>query len=192
MKTKHYATLAILAGAAGAFFAFNSHVQSEPGNRQAVKLEGAWIAKAIGNPTGWTYTLSPDPSGRRATITGFIHVPITPSIINPNLFPDWEYNTPSVGEMVMTGPDTVQFTGHWFGMKKGFPFNQVVLIGLNSGSAKLTESGQWLASCRLALYAPSADADGDGLPDPGQDPIVCVPSTVLCTRVPITAPCTPQ
>lgn len=94
--------------------------------------------------------------------------------------------------MVVTGPDTVQFTGHWFGMKKGFPFNQVVYIGLNSGSGKLTESGKWLATCRLAMYAPSADADGDGLPDPGQTPLVCLPSTVVCTRVPITAPCTPQ
>ena len=93
--------------------------------------------------------------------------------------------------MVLTGPDTAQFTGHWFGMKKGFPFNQVVYIGLNSGYAKLTESGKWVASCSLAMYAPSADGDGDGLPDPGQTPLVCLPLTGVSTRVPITAPCTP-
>jgi hypothetical protein len=189
MKTKQYASLAILVAAAGALIAFKPQAQSNAATPQAAKLEGAWIAKSILSPVQWSYTLSPDPSGRRAALTTFINVPMTPSIINPNLFPDWEYNTPAVGEMVLIGPDTAQFTGHWYGMKKGFPFNQIVYIGLNSGYARLTASGQWEASCSLAMYAPSADGDGDGLPDSGQNPVVCLPAKVVCTRVPITAPC---
>lgn len=42
----------------------------------------------------------------------------------------------------------------------------------------------------LAFYNPSADGDGDGLPDPGEDPALCLPAS-LDTRVPLMAPCTP-
>ena len=57
MKSKQYAALAILVVAAGAFIAFNPHAQSNVATPATTQLEGAWIAKAIGNPTGWTYTL---------------------------------------------------------------------------------------------------------------------------------------
>ena len=37
----------------------------------------------------WTYTLSPDPSGRRAAMYGTVQVAIRPSVVNSNLFPDF-------------------------------------------------------------------------------------------------------
>ena len=193
MKTKQYAGLAIIAVAAGAFLALNPPAQSavRKNHQQSYKLEGAWVAKVVGMPMQWAYTLSPDPSGKRAAMSGSIHVPIPPQVVNPALFPDWEYNTDLVGELVMTGPDTVEFTAVWYGMKKGVPFDQVVLIGVNSGQARFTGPGKLEGTHHLAMYAPSADGDGDGLPDPGQNPAVCLPATTLDTRVGLMPPCTP-
>jgi hypothetical protein len=96
-----------------------------------------------------------------------------------------------VGELVMTGPDTVEFTAVWYGMKKGVPFDQVVVIGVNSGQARFTGPGKSEGTHHLAMYAPGADVDGDGLPDPGQAPAVCLPATSIDTRVGLMPPCKP-
>lgn len=155
------------------------------------KLEGAWVTKVPGTPLLWSQTFSPDPSGRSAVMSGEIHVPIVPSIVIPGLFPDLEYYTPFVGQVNMTGPDTFEFSSVYYGMKKGFPFNQVVLIGQNNGQGRFTAPGRCVVTNHLACYAPSADADHDGLPDPGVAPALCLPPSVgICTRLPMLPPCT--
>ncbi len=159
---------------------------------QSYKLVGSWAVKVPGTPVMWSYAVSPEPSGRSAAIGGEIHVPLGPSIIVPGLFPDLEYYTPFVGQVLMTGPDTCEFSSVWYGMKKGFPFNQVVLIGENNGQGRFTAPGKMVATNHMAFYAPSADADGDGLPDPGQAPVLCLPPSVgIGTRLPMLPPCTP-
>lgn len=198
MKNKQYAVLAVCAAAAGAFLLFNPSVQSEAGHPHANKLEGAWIAKAPLPPPlapaqlQWTYTLSPDPSGRRASLSGSIQVHIPPTIVIPGLFADLEYNSPFVGETVMTGPDTANFTAVWYGMKKAFPFNQIVYIGVNSGQIKFTGPGKSEVTHALAFYVPGTDGDGDGLPDEGETPALCLPSLSHDTRVSLLQPaCAP-
>ena len=193
MKTKKYAALAILAVAAGAFIALYLPAQSAPSNgkQQSYKLEGAWVARVPGMPMQWSYALSPDPSGKRAAMTGSIQVPIRASVVVPGLFADLESISPMVGEVVMTGPDTAIFTAVWYGMKEGDPFDEIVLIGMTSGEVQFTGSGKTEVTHHLAYYAPSSDGDGDGLPDPGQDPVLCLPTISIDTRLGLLPPCTP-
>ena len=124
---------------------------------------------------------------------GSIQVHIPPAIVSPNHpFPDLEYNSDMVGELVMTGPNTAEFTAVWYGMKKDFPFNKVVYIALNSGQVRFTGPGKAEATHALAFYAPGTDLDGNGLPDAGQQPELCLPSLSLDTRVPmLPQDCTP-
>ena len=55
----------------------------------------------------------------------------------------------------MTGPDTVEFTAVWYGMKKGVPFDQVVYIGVNSGQGRFTEPGKMTGSHNLGMMPPA-------------------------------------
>ncbi len=162
---------------------------SEP---KCYKLEGAWIGKVPGYPIMWSYAVSPDPSGRTASMSGSVQVPLQPSLLKPGVFPDLEYMSPMVGHVRMTGRNTFEATAVWYGMKKGFPFNQVVFIGLNNVQAMFVDSGQMIMTNHLAFYDPASDADGDGLPDPGVAPIVySAPTVSLETRVPILPPWKP-
>lgn len=191
MKKKRNIALAALGVAVGTVLIVTQAAWSDR-HGEPFKLEGAWIAKVVGLPLQWTYTLSPDPSGRRAAISGSIQVHVPPAIVKPGLFADLEYNSPIVGEIVMTGPDTTEFTAVWYGMKKGYPFNQIVCIGVNSGRTTFTGPGKSEGTHHLAFYYPSADGDGDGLPDPGAVPALCLPATgTIDTRVPMLQPCTP-
>lgn len=186
MKTKQYAVLAGCGVAAAAFLVMTP-VQSVARSGQAFKLEGAWVARVPGYPMMWTYSLAPDSSGRQASISGSIQVPITPAVYG--LFTDMEYQSPMVGEVVMTGNDTATFTAVWYGLKKDFPFDQVVYIGVNSGIVKFTASGRAEMKHNLGFYHPTKDTDGDGLPDPGQDADLCIPATSIDTRVGLLPPC---
>ena len=191
MITRKNIIIGALTAAAAALLVVTQTAGSNQ-NKIANKLEGAWIANVVGMPLQWTYALSPDPSGRRATISGSIQVHIPPAIVKPGLFADLEYNSPIVGETVMTGPDTAEFTAVWYGMKKGFPFNQIVCIGVNSGVLTFTGPGKSEGTHHLAFYYPSADGDGDGLPDPGAVPALCLPATgTIDTRVVLMPPCKP-
>lgn len=150
-----------------------------------LKLEGAWVARVSsmeGVPTGtplpfqWNYVLVPSASGRRASLHGSVVVAF------PLAIPS-DFASPIIGEMIVTGPDTIAFTTIWHHVRTGSPVDQVVLIGMARGEARFIEPGKVEATHQFALYLPSADADGDGLPE--GVPIMTFQVTSIDTRVPI-------
>ena len=195
--------LAAVLPAAGVSLAWAGEKSDEHGgddqHPQSFKLEGAWVARVPSfPPLLWTYILVPDPSGRRASISGSIQVAVPVREMFPPLLADQEYISPLVGEMVMTGHDTMKFTAIWYGLKKLVPSNQnpfeeqVVNIGVTSGEGKFIGPGKLTGAHHMAFYYPEADADGDGLPDPGQVPFFCLPKTIsVDTRVGLMPPCSP-
>ncbi len=195
MLSKKNVVLVTLATAAAALLVATQGAWSGP-NGQANKLEGAWIAKSTTSPVTGSYVLSPsDPSGQRATLSGLIQVRIPIEVLFPGLFGDNEIGGDFVGEAVMTGPNTGSYSIVGYGRKTlnpPTPFKeQIVLIWVDSGRIDFTGPGKMQVTHRVAYYHPNADADGDGLPDPGQAPLICLPATTLDTRVGVMPPCTP-
>lgn len=196
MKRQYGILLAVFGAAATVLLMTGSTAQTRA---RSNKLEGSWIAKVPGLPIQWSYVMSPtDPSGRRAALSSTLHVRIPGEVWYPDLVPPVDYFTPFAGEAVMTGPYTARFTAVGYGIRKvvpseSYPFwEQVVFICVGSGEIKFTGPGKIETTYHIANYLPEADADGDGLPDPGQSPFLCLPpTTTLDTRVGLMPPCTP-
>lgn len=152
------------------------------GGGAAVKLEGAWIGRGVEGPFQWTYVLSPDPSGRQATLHDSIDVGVGPPL------PDGLTLTPLLGNLVLTGPDTARFNSVWYVIQKLPPeapvSGQIVGIGMNTGEGRLVD-GRWVATHHIASYPPDSDADGDGLPDPGSVPDSVNTVHTIDTRLPL-------
>lgn len=147
----------------------NPAVAAPPASK-AGKLGGAWIARVVDGPGQWTYMLAADPSGRRAAGHGSIDV----GFYVPGLSELSDQNSPLLIDMVMTGPDRGTFNSVWYGLKKasgGMTTTEIVYIGISWGEFKLVAPGKSEATHNIEFYLPFQDADGDGLPDPGEIPV---------------------
>jgi hypothetical protein len=143
----------------------------------AAKLEGAWIAKVVevegqlvAPPSQWTYVLSPDSSGRRASGHGTIDV----GLYTP-LDEMADAVSPLLIDLVMTGPTTGTFNSVWYGLKKG-PTSvgttaEIIYIGVNHGDINMVAPGKSKNTHNIAFYGPESDEDHDGLPDAGAQPL---------------------
>jgi hypothetical protein len=88
--------------------------------------------------------------------------------------------------LIIVGNDIAVFNSVWYGIKRDFPFDQIVYIGMNSGEIVLTGPGKAEGKHNLMFYEPSSDGDGDGLPDPDEEPVLCIPEvTSVETRLPL-------
>jgi hypothetical protein len=142
----------------------------------ASKLEGAWIARVTSSPFPpgpyqWTYIMTPASSGRGASIHGSVDVAFPNPIAH-------DRTTPLLGEVVQTGPDTAAFNSIWYGLNQGV----VVFIGRSWGTVRFLGPGKAEVQHNFELYLPSADVDGDGLPD--GPPAAAFSVTSQDTRVP--------
>lgn len=192
MLTRKKIALTILAAAAGAIFILSQSAWSDPkGN--SVKLEGTWVAKLPGTPCQWNYVITPtESSGRSASLWGTFTIPIPGALVG--LPAQYQTDDLSVfsGEIILTGRNEARGTATWWGLQKtvpgdpGYPFKQVVYIGVGSFTVSFPAPGKSLVTHQMKFYAPTADADGDGLPDPGQQPVFVAPeitSTDTCTSL---------
>jgi len=151
----------------------------------ANKLEGAWVAKVVGMPGQWSYVLAPDSSGRRAALAGSIDVGFS---LAP-LFGATDRTSLLMANLVMTGPKTGVFNSVWYGLREVPPpspvTDEVLWIGTSTGTFTFVAPGKIEVLHNFAFYAPSADADGDGLPDPDAAPVHTVQLSTVDTRMPL-------
>ena len=90
--------------------------------------------------------------------------------------------TEGIGQLAMVSNDTAKGSLVFYGLKQGNP-PQIKQIWTWDGTITFTSPDTYEASGMLNIYAPAADADGDGRPDPGAVPLVGVPSQLAVTRV---------
>lgn len=166
---------------------------ADEGDR-AFKLEGAWVAKVVGMPGQWSYVVSSDPSGKRASGHGSVDVGFQANFachLNnfPTEFAPSDSQSPILVSMVMTAPDTVSYSAMWYGLKDLGPMspiaNEIVLIGTVTGELEVVAPGKMQGTHNFALYYPTADADGDGFPDEGSTPDCEFEMYTVDTRLPM-------
>lgn len=167
--------------AAVAIFLLAAQVTMSKAGPAAIKLEGAWIARVVGDdltpvspPVQWSYVLAPSPSGNSASVHGSVDVAFAP----PG--DQYDFITPLIGEVVKTGPRTAVSNAYYYLIKD----NEIVLIGRALGEWKFLEPGVAKVTIHFEDYLPTQDGDGDGLPDPGQEPFATSTYTTRDRRIP--------
>jgi len=157
------------------------------------QLGGGWIGS--GGGMIWSCFQTPlDPAGRTAAVR-----------VNP-----LSYGADIAGLMAMFGADTStectgqaemtgRNTGKWafveYGVKQGNP-PQICSIFVYTGTLKYTGPDSFDVDYTLDVYPgpanilglPNADADGDGFPDPGVEPVISFPGAGIAKRVPLPQP----
>jgi hypothetical protein len=146
-----------------------------PPASNAAKLGGAWVATVVGTSSQWSYTVAPEPSGRRGTAYGTVNV----GLYVPGLSESEDYQSPFILDLVMTGRNTLKFNSVWYGLRRLPPgtaptTTEVVYIGLDWGELTFVAPGRAEGTHNIEFYLPVQDGDGDGLPDPGQTPVAGV------------------
>lgn len=93
---------------------------------------------------------------------------------------------------VRTGPDSFETTMLHHSTKKGVgPLRETVSISVGNVTWKLTGPDSNEGEATVATYLPAQDADGDGLPDEGQEPALCISFTVTSKRLTMMPGCVP-
>ena len=119
------------------------------------------------------------------------------------LFPDGEWISPQYVTLVRTGDDTFQKTGIFYVTNNTKPRAAVTWISVLNLAAKVTDPDTYEWNGTLSVYSavahpghmfgnlPDQDVNNDGLPDEGQQPIVCMPMNGVCHRIGLLPPCEP-
>jgi steroid delta-isomerase-like uncharacterized protein len=120
--------------------------------------------------------------------------PVKPEPTVFGSFPDADHQSDHIGQTVKTGLNTYESTLVGYGTKRAeLPgmLPEIIYISVIYGKAQLIDENTMEGNGTHAFYLPSADANGDGLPDEGQEPIACFPYTITSKRVGVMPPCVP-
>jgi len=158
-------------------------------------IAGSWIniipIPGLGDIVS-EWTVSPQDLGG-TNFTSWMQ-PVKPEPTVFGSFPDADHQSDHIGQTVKTGLNAYESTMIGYGTKKAeLPgmLPEIVYISVIYGKAQLIDENTMEGQGTHAFYLPSADADGDGLPDEGQEPIACLPYTITSKRVQLMPPCVP-
>jgi hypothetical protein len=150
------------------------------------RLGGGWVGG--GSAYTWSVMFAPsDPLGQTAaarTILKYFNNQFSGLLASFGA----ENVSDATGEVKMIGPDTAQWTLVSYmqvAPKQPGDALQNKAIIVAHGTWKFTSNDTVVLNYVLDVYLPSADADGDGYPDAGAQPVLSVPLVDTGKRVPI-------
>ncbi|MHC4171348.1 MAG: hypothetical protein ACYTBX_07485 [Planctomycetota bacterium] len=156
-------------------------------------IQGSWIyIVPVGGGIVVQWTVSPQDLGgvnftsvsRQANLEATIF----------GTFPDAEHLGEHIGPTMRTGQNTYESTRIGYGTKKAeLPgmLPEIIYISVICGKEQFIDDNTIEGEGTHAFFLASQDADGDGLPDEGQEPIACVPYTFTSKRVQLMPSCVP-
>jgi hypothetical protein len=182
-RITRWSILAVVSAAGGLLLARPPQAQYQ--------LGGAWIASGGGTISS-VFDMPMDAAGRTAAIR------INPFIYSTDmagLFAAFgaDTATESTGQGMMINQDTAKWATVGYYTKQGNPpLNCMIYV--MTGTLKFTGPDCRVVNYTADIYAgpanslglPSADADGDGFPDPGTTPVLSLPNMdATAKRVPV-------
>jgi hypothetical protein len=139
---------------------------------------GTWSERNSASSPGTYNSLVTTSPEDPVTGKGFIiSTQVNPDVSWGGMFPDATSWTPWRGTYVRTGPNTWQFKLVAYVVKEAKPQAVVLFIMLAEGTTTMTSASESEVVETFSGYLPSQDKDLDGLPDPGENPMMSVPAT---------------
>jgi hypothetical protein len=148
-------------------------VASDKANAEEWPLAGNWIVTVptpAGNVILVQSILPQDSSGTRFTS---IMRQARENYTFFGIFPESEGATSYVGQVEKTGENTFAATFQKYATRKGDgPVADIVFIEVTSMEGRLIDKDTMEGDATVAIFMPEQDADGDGFPDPGEQPVI--------------------
>jgi len=160
------------------------------GDNLAWSAEGVWVI-SIPTPMGTILMLH---NMHAQDLTGMRYGG-TISQVNENptsfgMFPDADASSGWVTQTVRTGPDSFATTMLSYDTKRRHNApHEVAVICISTGTWQITGPDTNKGQATLAVYLGSQDADGDGFPDEGEEPISCMPFEFTSKRLRVMPGC---
>ncbi len=136
----------------------------------------------------WTIT----PQNPEHTKFGQMLQQVNPDPTLSGMFPEADRQSDWIGQIVQTGWNTYESTVVYYGTQKVEDQlrPQILYIAVLYGEGYLVDLNTLTGAGTFAVFLAEQDADGDGFPDEGQEPIYCGPYTLeSIKRVQMMPPC---
>ncbi len=142
--------------------------------KERVQLGGAWVATTDNGVRGMAIYGATDPSGLKSVYRGqFVWPPAMLAAMGLDSITDL------FAEEVVTGNNTSESTGIGYGLADG----TIALIIVDRSWFTHVSPTEKHNKHETSVYLASADADNDGLPDPGARPVTVLNSSSISKRI---------
>ena len=173
---------------------FAGDVAAAPAN---CRIQGAWVSSFAGGPWDTPLlmleTISPqDPAGNKLTYTMHLVNPDATFAAPP--LSESDYMSDLVGEAVRTGRDSYEFSLIGYGVEdREANRGRIIFIWTVTGTMTCVDGEHKTDEVHIAVYLADQDGDGDGFPDEGEEPFLCIGPGPLGVgrRVPQMEACVP-
>ena len=139
-----------------------------------IKLQGAWICQLDNGIRGLVTYAPLDPSGQSAALRVELVWPLE-ALQSMRI----DAVTDEVAEEFVTGKNTSVITGIGYGLAGG----RIVLIFVDNSTLTYDSPTRVNIEGTTKAYLATADADNDGYPDPGSEPVGTFPYKAVGNRV---------
>ena len=149
--------------------------------RSSCRLEGAWVSSFTGpwaKPLLMQETFTPlDPAGKKmAYVMRLVNPDATFAIPEPP-FSDTDYLSDLVGEAVRAGRNSYDFSLIGYGVNELEGVRgDITFIQIVTGTVSCVGNEHKTDIVNIAVYLGHQDADKDGYPDEGEEPLFCTPT----------------
>lgn len=177
----------------GSFYYDNVTLTNQMTTPPEYMPDGTWVVMVPTEAGNITFLHTVSPQGKMGGPFAGVLLQVNSNPTFFGMFPEADRNTNWITKNVWKGRNRVESTMLTYGTKKGEgPLMETVYIGIVHAEWTLTGPNTNEGKAIEAIYLAEQDADGDGFPDPGEQPIACPEFAFTSKRLTMMPPCVPM